>query len=170
MSHKRFWLLVAVTTGFEGLRAGAGLFRALLDLPARSTIGPVAFAQLSRATDLSPRGVVFYVLFGFGGLVLTAATWIVARRSGAPRPVRRLAGLACLCSLAILAMTTQAAPLMFRVGSAPDDPAVLASLLDRFTMWTDLRILAAIVSFAAMLTALTIGKEKPAWNGSSAQP
>ncbi len=115
---RNFLLIVAVTTVFEGLRAGGGVFRTILDLPARASVGAVAFAEFSRATDLSTRGVVYYVLFGFGGLLLTAASWIVAVRSKAPRFARRLTAAACVSSLAILAMTTQAAPLMFRIGSS----------------------------------------------------
>ena len=53
-------------------------------------------------------------------------------------------------------MTTQAAPLMFRVGASPNDPVLLAALLDRFALWTYPRMLCAGASFAAMLTTLTI--------------
>lgn len=63
--------------------------------------------------------------------------------------------MAFASSLLILALTTQAAPLMFRVGSSLNDPARLADLLDHFTMWTVPRILCADVSFFAMLAALT---------------
>jgi hypothetical protein len=65
---------IAVAAGFEGLRAGAGTFRVLLDLPARTRIGPLAFAELSRATDLSTRGIVFYAVFGIGGALVTGVT------------------------------------------------------------------------------------------------
>src|SRR6188768_1854043 len=109
--------VVALTTAFEGIRAGAGTFRLLLDLPARHRVGPVAFAAFSRATDLSTAGIVFYSLYGFGGALLTAATWIFASRTRAPRPVRTLAGTAFICSVLVLVLTTQAAPLMWSVGS-----------------------------------------------------
>lgn len=46
----------------------------MIDLPARSRIGPIAFAEFSRATDLSTAGMVFYVLYGVGGALLTGAT------------------------------------------------------------------------------------------------
>ena len=55
----RLVLVVAAATVFEGIRAGAGTFRLLLDLPARHRLGPGAFAAFSRATDLSAFGVVF---------------------------------------------------------------------------------------------------------------
>src|SRR5689334_16865680 len=110
-SRKRLVWVVAATTGFEGLRAGAGTFRVLLDLPARHALGPTAFGAFSRATDLSTTGVVFYSLYGFGGALSTAATWFVASRVRARRSVRGLAAAACLCSVAVLVLTTQAAPL-----------------------------------------------------------
>ena len=86
------WLLT-VTVAFEGLRAGAGTFRMILDLPARATIGPVAFAQFSRATDLSAVGVAFYVAYGIGGALLTATTWIAALRSQLDREAKILTGI-----------------------------------------------------------------------------
>jgi hypothetical protein len=155
MSKERV-ALIACTTAFEGIRAGAGTFRMLVDLPARSRLGIVAFAEFSRATDLSTAGFIFWALYGIGGAVLTGATWWVLRRSTAPASVRRLSLLAALCSLLILILTTQAAPLMLRVGSSPNDEALLSHLLEPFVSWTILRILCADVSFCAMLTALTL--------------
>ncbi len=147
------WLLV-VTTGFEGLRAGAGTFRMLIDLPARAQVGAVVFADFSRATDLSPAGYIFYALYGIGGALLTCGTWIVAGRVRAPLVIRRLSALASLCSLLVLGMTARAAPLMWRIGSESNNPEVLTGLLDRFVFWTNLRIVAADLSFLAILSAL----------------
>jgi hypothetical protein len=152
----RVVLALAVAAAFEGLRAGAGTFRALLDLPARTRIGSLAFAEFSRATDLSRAGVVFYVIFGVGGVLITGAAWLIAVRGGAPRAIRRLLATSVLASLLVLVFTTQAAPLMWRVGSAPPDPELLRALLDRFTSWTLLRIACVDVSFAAVLAALTV--------------
>lgn len=159
--ERRLVLMLAVSTAFEGLRAGAGTFRALIDLPARSRIGPVAFAEFSRATDLSMAGIVFYVMFGFGGAILTGATWLIARRRAEARFIRRLTALAFINCLLVLLMTTQAAPLMRRVGSSPNDPALLAGLLDRFTIWTDLRILCVDLSFLCMVGALAACALRP---------
>jgi hypothetical protein len=143
--------LLVVTTGFEGLRAGAGTFRALLDLPARSTIGEAAFADLSRATDLSPTGIAFYALYGIGGLVLTTATLAAFVRGQGKRSVPMLLTISAACSLLILVLTVPAAPLMWAIGSAPNDPAVLNRLIEPFAFWTNLRIGLADISFIAML-------------------
>src|SRR5579871_5384628 len=101
----------------------------LLDLPARHVVGPVAFGEFSRATDLSRTGVVFYVVYGFGGALWTGASWFAASRAKAARPIRRLLAVACVCSLAVLVLTSQAAPLMWRVGATPNDATMLAELL-----------------------------------------
>jgi hypothetical protein len=153
---RRIVVAVAVAVAFEGLRAGAGTFSALLDLPARERVGPVAFADFSRATDLSTAGVVFYVIFGVGGALVTGLTWLIAVRGKAPAPIRRLLAVSAVASLLVLVLTTQAAPLMWHVGSAPADSVLLTGLLDRFTAWTLARIVYVDVSFAAVLTALTL--------------
>jgi hypothetical protein len=147
---------MAVAVAFEGVRAGAGTFRVLLDLPARERVGPVAFADFSRATDLCTAGVIFYVIFGVGGALVTGLTWLIAVRGRIAAPIRRLLAISAIASLLVLALTTQAAPLMWRVGSAPSDPVLLAGLLDRFTAWTLARIVCVDVSFGAVLTALTL--------------
>jgi hypothetical protein len=152
--------LVAATTAFEGLRAGAGTFRILIDLPARSRIGPVAFAAFSRATDLSTAGVVFYATYGIGGAILTCATWVALARAHAPRDIRFLSALAAVCSLAVLVLTARAAPLMWRVGSSADDAALLSDLLDRFVLLTMLRVCSVDVSFLAMLLVLTLAARR----------
>jgi hypothetical protein len=161
-------MATALATGFEGLRAGAGTFRALLDLPARARIGPLAFAEFSRATDLSRTGVVFYAIFGLGGALITAAAWVTAVRGRAPVTIRRLLATSAIASLLVLVLTTQAAPLMWRVGSAPPEPALVASLLDRFTAWTFLRIACVDLSFAAALLALTLAALPRRPHGSAA--
>ncbi len=152
---RAFVLLLAAATAFEALRAGAGTFRMILDLPARARIGDVAFTAFSKATDLSPAGVIFYVVFGVGGALVTGTAFFAAIRARAPRAVRWLTGLSLGCSLLILGFTTQAAPLIWRAAASPPDPRILEPLLDRFAFWTDLRILLADLSFAAMLSALT---------------
>jgi len=145
--------LLIVTTAFEGLRAGAGTFRMLLDLPARETIGPAAFAKFSRATDLSSVGVAFYTMYGVGGAVLTIATLIAAVRARMARIDLLLIGVSVLCSLAVLVFTTQAAPLMFAIGAATDE-ALLPPMIERFVFWTNIRIGLVDLSFVALLAVL----------------
>jgi hypothetical protein len=115
---------------------------------------------MSGPTSACQRGswsrVAFYAFYCIGGALLTGATWFAARRAGVSKLVRPLTGVSFFASLAILAMTIRAAPLMWRVGSSSDDPELLRSLLDRFTFWTDLRIVCADVSFVAILFAILV--------------
>jgi hypothetical protein len=145
--------LLVVTTAFEGFRAGAGTFRMILDLPARTVIGPAAFAAFSRATDLSTAGVAFYAIYGVGGAVLSIALWIAAMRARMARIDLLLIGLSVLCSLGVLVFTTQAAPLMFAIGAATDE-AQLPALIERFVFWTNPRIVLVDLSFVALLAVL----------------
>jgi hypothetical protein len=55
---------------------------------------------------------------------------------------------------ALLLLTIRAAPLMWRIGSSPDDPTTLAALADAFVAWTLPRIVLADLSFAMVLTAI----------------
>ncbi len=146
--------ILLVGVAFDALRAGSGTFRALIDLPARRALGAIAFAEFSRATDLSPLGVAFWVGWGVGGALLTGAAWVVAVRSHAEPVIRRLTLVAAASSLLILVLTTQAAPLMWSIGASSTDVALLGDLLNRFTRWTELRVACADVSFVALLAAL----------------
>lgn len=157
--------MLVATTAFDALRLGASVFRGLIDLPARAAIGAVAFAEFSRATDLSAAGFAFYVAYGVGGALLTLITWFVARRTQAPPFVRRLTGVAAVCSALVLLLTTQAAPLMLQLGSAANDPELTRDLLDRFARWTYPRFACVVVSFAANFTALA----RLAWSTTEAE-
>lgn len=145
--------LLIVALAFEGIRAGAGTFRMILDLPARTTIGATAFAEFSRATDLSGVGVAFYAIYGFGGALLTIATLIAAARARMARPDLALIGGSVLCSLLVLALTTQAAPLMFAIGATTEE-GQLAGLIESFVGWTNLRIVLADISFVVLLAVV----------------
>jgi hypothetical protein len=147
-------VMLALTLGTNALWADAATFRVLVDLPPRHRIGPLAFAELSKATDLAS-GLVFYPAAAIGSAILCCVTWFLAARTRAPRSVRVATAIAAACTLLVLAMTTQAAPLMFRIGSAPPDPVLIADLADRFTWWTNLRAVSADLAAVALLYALT---------------
>jgi hypothetical protein len=154
-TRSRLVLLLALAVGVNVSWAGAVTFRVLIDLPARSRIGPVAFAEFSRATDLST-GLAFYPIAGFSSAAVAVATWLVARRRRAPPPIQVPAGVAAVSTLLVLVVTLWAAPIMFQIGSSPNDAAVLASLADRFARLTQLRALLANLAAASLLAALTV--------------
>jgi hypothetical protein len=146
--------LLAVAAGVNLTWAGAVTFRVLIDLPARHRIGPSAFAELCRATDLSA-GLVFYPVLAVGSAVLACAAWVSAWRTEAPRSIRWLAAAAAASTLLVLGVTGRAAPLMFRIGASPNDPTVVGPLADQFTALTNVRALLADAAAAALLWALT---------------
>jgi hypothetical protein len=150
---RRFLVTLTVAVGMNALWAGAATFRVLVDLPARHHLGPLAFADLSRATDLAS-GLIFYPTAAIGSAVLCGATWLLAVRTRISRAIRVPTAIAFVSTMLVLAMTTQAAPLMFRIGAAPSDPGLLADLADRFTWWTNLRAASADVAAVALLYAL----------------
>jgi len=150
---KSFVVLLAVAAGVNLTWAGAITFRVLIDLPARHRIGPAAFAELSRATDLA-RGLVFYPVVAIGSALLSCAAFFAAWRTRAARPIWLQTGLAAVATLLVLVITAQAAPIMFRIGASPGDPNVLEPLADRFTTLTNLRALFADVGAVGLLCAL----------------
>ena len=155
MSCKRALSFIAVATAFEGLRAGIGLLRLVLDLPARGLLGASAYADFFRATDLTSRGFALYLTYGFGGAVMTALAYAAARRAGLPTAARRLIATSVVASIAILVMTTQAVPLGLSVRTETN-PVALNQIFNRFELWTVLRLCCGIASFLCMITALTI--------------
>ena len=84
---KSFVALLGIAAGVSLAWAGAVTFRVTIDLPARHRIGPVAFAEFSRATDLSG-GLVFYPVLAVGSALLSCAVWLAAARTKAPRTIR----------------------------------------------------------------------------------
>lgn len=152
---KRFRALLAVAAGFNTLWAGAATFKVVIELPARHRIGAVAFAELARATDLSA-GLAFYPIAAIGSAILACATWVAARKVGAPPSVRKRAAVAALATLAVLAVTAVAAPIMFTIGSSANDPGSLAALEDRFALLTDIRAALADVGAIALVVALAL--------------
>jgi hypothetical protein len=151
---KSFVALLGVAVGVNLAWAGAITFRVLIDLPARHRIGPVAFAELSRATDLSG-GLVFYPALAIGSALLSCAVWLATVRTKAPRSTRWQAAAAAVSALLVLGVTMQAAPIMFRIGASPNDAASIQPLADRFAALTNIRALFADAGAVALLWALT---------------
>jgi hypothetical protein len=152
-SRTKFIALLTVAAAFNAFWAGAVAFRVLLDLPARHRIGAVAFADLSRATDLS-WGLLLYPVAGIGSALLAGATLIAARKVRAPRPVQVRTILATVAAMAVLGVTVFAAPIMFAIGASADDAARLVLLEDRFALLTDVRAAFGAIGAIALVIAL----------------
>jgi hypothetical protein len=147
------FVLILAATAADGLLAGASLDQSVKQLPARHKIGPVAYSEYSRASDLGP-GILWYAILGVGAALLTVAAAVAAFFEGVPPasapPLYVAAALAVLHSLA----TTQAAPTNFSQRRLANDEAALAAVFDRFERWQTLRATLQVLNFGAMLWAL----------------
>ena len=147
------FVLVLVAAVPHLILGGAAVDRLLVQLPARHRIGPVAFAQYARATDLA-NGRFLYPVLGISGPILTWAALVVALATGAGGRVwMPLAVASVLCVLHILT-TLGAAPNMIRIGRTEDRPELIAPLLDRFTRWSWARGILQILAAATLLWVL----------------
>ena len=124
----------------DGILAGLSLDKVIVQLPARRRIGVTAYAAYARAADLG-NGIAFYPAVGAGAAVLTLAGFAVA----------------ALLSLVHSAMTGGAAPTMFQIGRAGDDPAALAPLLARFARWSAARAAAQTATLIVVAIAVALG-------------
>ena len=72
MSPSLALVLILAATATDGLLAGASMDQSIKQLPARHKIGPVAYSEYSRASDLG-HGILWYGILGVGAAVLTIA-------------------------------------------------------------------------------------------------
>src|SRR5258708_4464161 len=147
-----FWLL-AVTVAINGLLAGASFDVAIVKLPTRHRIGPVAYANFARGNDLG-NGLVVYPASGILAALLVFATTITTYFAGGPSMVTVPLLLACAGTVAHSVCTAKAAPIMLSLRRTADDEAVLAAKLDRFAVWHGLRAVFQIATFVVLLWAL----------------
>lgn len=146
-------ILLAVATAADGALAGASLDQSIKQLPARRTMGNVAFSAYSRAADLGP-GVVWYAALGIGAALLTIAAAIVELALGTPSavawPIYAAGALSILHSLT----TARAAPTNFSQKRVADDEAQLGAIFDRFERWQTARVILQTLAFVAAIVAL----------------
>jgi hypothetical protein len=138
----------------DGMLAGLSLDKVIVQLPARRRIGITAYAAYARAADLG-NGIAFYAAMGVGAAVLTFAAFGMAAGVGAPAAVTGLLAAGAVLSVLHSAMTGRAAPLMFRIGQAGEDPATLAPLT-RFARWSAARAVAQTATLTVVAIALAI--------------
>jgi hypothetical protein len=147
-----FWLL-AVTVAINGLLAGASSDGAIVKLPTRHRIGPVAYASFARGNDLG-NGLVVYPASGISAALLVFVTTIATYFGGGSSTVTMPLLLACAGTVAHSACTAKAAPIMLSFRRTVDEEAVLAAKLDRFAFWNGLRAVFQIATFVVLLWAL----------------
>jgi len=136
---------------------GGSVDGVLVQLPGRHRIGVVEFARYARASHLV-RGRILYPILGIGGAIATWSSFALALASHSDTSVEWALGCASGSAAVVLLLTSRAAPTMFAVGRAPDDPATLARLLDRFTLLSTIRAIFLSTTHVALLTALIAGR------------
>jgi hypothetical protein len=140
----------------NGILAGLSLDKVIVQLPARRRIGVTAYAAYARVADLG-NGIAFYAAVGVGAAALTIAAYAVAVALRAPGAVTGLLAAGAALSVAHSAMTGRAAPVMFKIGRAGCDQAVLAPLLVRFARWSAARAAAQTATLIVVAIAVAVG-------------
>ena len=146
-------ILLAAATAADGVLAGASLDQSIKQLPARRTMGNVAFSQYSRAADLGP-GVVWYATLGIGAALLTIAAAIVELALATPPAVAWPIYVAAALSILHSLTTARAAPTNFSQKRVADDEAQLGLIFDRFERWQTARVILQALTFIAAIVAL----------------
>jgi hypothetical protein len=145
--------MLMLLTLIQGLGAGICVDVALIKLPARQHIGPIAYANFARGNDLGNGLKVYpYVVVGGGFLVIVFT--VVAHFQKLP--------LINLCPLYIAAgsafgyllATAKAAPVMWSLRNTPDEENILKAKLDKFARWHVVRTTFQIIAFMALIWAL----------------
>jgi hypothetical protein len=147
--------LIVAATALNGLLAGMSFDGALVKLPARHRIGAVAYATFARGNDLG-NGLWVYPSTAISAAVLTIVTTIVAYTEHAPVALLVPLSIAAVASIGHFLTTSQAAPIMLRIGKTADDEALLAPMLDRFTRWSEVRATLQVLTFFVLLWALVV--------------
>jgi hypothetical protein len=147
--------LLVLATAMNGLLAGLNLDTALVKLPARQRIGPVAYATFARGNDLG-NGLLVYPFLGIGAALLTVLATLFAFVLSASMEVLLPLSIASLLSLLHSFATTRAAPIMLSLKNTPDDEASLAVKLDRFARWHALRATFQVVTFFVLLWVVVV--------------
>lgn len=147
------WLLVvAVIDG--GIIAGVSFDVALVKLPTRKRIGPVAYAQFARGNDLG-NGKIVYPILGILTLLLVFGVTGVAWAKHEPAAVMTPLFAAALFTILHSVCTgAKAAPIMLSLAKTPDKAEVLQPKLDSFAFWHGIRTVFQVAAFVALVWAL----------------
>jgi hypothetical protein len=149
--------LIVAATALNGILGGLSFEVALVKLPTRHRIGAVAYATFARGSDLG-NGIWVYPATAILASLFTVAAAIVAYVERQPSALLLPLSIAVLTSIGHFLATAQAAPIMLRVSKTPDDAAVLAPLLDRFTRWHAVRTTLQVLTFFVLLWALLVAR------------
>jgi hypothetical protein len=155
ITHRSVTRCLVIGAVIVGAFAGALVDRAVVATPAWDQLGPRAWVDYSRDTDLG-NGLIIYPMYGISLAVLALAA-AVSHRTDRQRPLP--AGLpiylAAFFAIGVLATTAKAAPIMLGVDDLADAPAAARDAFDQFTMWgVAIRGIFAVLAFLSSVWAL----------------
>jgi hypothetical protein len=148
-------VLVTVNVFLHGIIAGISIDVALVKLPTRKRIGPVAYAHFARNNDLG-NGIVVYPALGITVLILTFVTTIIAFFFGIRLQEMIPLYVTCVLAVAHTLATANAAPIMLSLKTAKDKEKILEQKLDRFAFWHAIRTVFQVVAFISWIWALIL--------------
>jgi len=137
------------------LLGGAGIDRLIVQIPGWYRIGPTAFADYARATDLG-NGLVFYPILGVVAPLSTWAALVVGLVSGASTAIVTLLVIASVPCLLHSLTTTQAAPRLLALRRT-NDPDAIAGLMNIFVRWSFPRAILQAFTAAVLVWTLVAG-------------
>jgi hypothetical protein len=147
-------LLIAATL-VSGWLAGGNIDRAIVAMPAWQQVGAVAWAEFSRHADLGS-GLILYPLEAIGGALLTIAAAISLHfERSASRPATLTVDASAVLTIAGLAFTLKAAPVMLSIRDTTDALA-LQSAFEVFWYWGNFRGACQVLAFVLQLGAIAL--------------
>ena len=147
------WTLALTTVDF-GIVAGVSFDVALVKLPTRKRIGPVAYAHFARGNDLG-NGKIVYPALGVLSIVLAVVLVVLVLGRDVPSAVTAWVIVGGACTILHSAVTgARAAPIMLSLADTPDDPVQLTAKLDAFSSWHVVRTLLQVGAFIALVAAM----------------
>ncbi|MDA4137325.1 MAG: hypothetical protein OK449_10065 [Thaumarchaeota archaeon] len=151
-------LLVLATAAaiIDGLLAGAVLDYAVKQLPARKSIGIVAYGRYFKASDFA-NGRFWYVPLGLSAYALNVLVAILAYSQNGMSSSTILFALAAGCAVVHAFGTSQAVPAGLGFLRLEDGTeAILNKSFDRFAKWVVVRAIFGAPMFVAVLFGLVM--------------
>jgi hypothetical protein len=135
--------------------AGASIDRLIVQLPARHRIGPVAYAEYARSTDLGRGRIVYPAANALGGAALLAALALALLLRESREVIVALV-VAAFFALLARVVTRRAAPAMLQIGRSDDRESVITPLLERFARLAPIRMTCLSLASVSLLWAVLV--------------
>jgi hypothetical protein len=148
-------ILVVSATILGGLLAGLAVDKSVVQFPSWQQIGPVAWAEFTRAADLR-RGLILYPAQGIAALLcsVVAAGAFAVKRAGPREAAIPIYGAAALAILALIVTRYIIAPVMFSLRNLGENTTDLQKVFDHVQAWWTVKASLHVLTFCANVWAL----------------